>query len=175
MNKHTATVLNFNSSFPARTDDHFHADHNKLAGQHFVVLMPEAEVSNAGDFLRFLNAFRPKVILDLRLSPRLDFVGGSRRRAFHVFEEFSVQYVDVLGRLGVSCREDFLRLKDDKKPTLLRWISSDPHDDRPIVCLYDDASVVNQCEEIFRDDIQSYRQSRPATHVSQFRAGLLAL
>lgn len=175
MNKHTATVLNFNSSVSTHTNDEFPADHNMIAGEHFVVLMPESEVSNTGDFLRFLNAFRPKIILDLRLSPRLDFVGGSRTRAFHAFEEFAVQYIDVLGRLGVSSRDDFRYLKHDEKPKLMQWISLDTHDNRPIVCLYDDATVIDHCEEIFRDDIQSYKRSRPETYVSQFRAGLLAL
>lgn len=175
MNKHTATVLEFNSSTVDATRKLFQMSPNSDQVQHFVVLIAESEVSHTNGFLEFLSSYRPKVIFDLRFSPRLDFVGGSRRRAFRAFDELSVQYIDVLGRLGVSSREDFFSLTQEATPTLSSWIEADTHDDRPIVCLYADKAIINACEKLFKDDIRSYRQHRPETFVSQFRAGLLAL
>lgn len=175
MNKRTATVLKFTSSNAVNTNKGFQKTHDSQRAQHFVVLMAESEVTHTNGFLEFLSSFRPKIILDLRLSPRLDFAGGSRRRAFRAFEELSVQYIDVLGRLGVSSREDFFSLNQDATPTLFSWIEADNLDDRPIVCLYADETIVNECEKIFKEDIQWYKLQRPETFVSQFRAGLLAL
>lgn len=174
MNKHSATVLNFHSSLPARSNEKFDEDSRAPTKQHFLVLVQESEIAYAGQFFRFLSSFRPQVILDLRLAPRLDFVGGSRMHTFRAFHQFSVQYIDVFGRLGVLSRDDFLSLKFDEKPTLMPLIDADATDDRPLVCLFGDPTVLDRCEEVFRCDIESYIQQRPSTSVSRFRSGLLA-
>lgn len=174
MNKHTATILKFPSSTLAVANQALPTKPVKIERiRHFLVLMAESEASNKNSFFEFLSTFRPKIIFDLRQFPRLDFADGSRRRAFRIFEELSVQYIDVPGRLGISSREDFLALDQDTTPTLRSWVEADPHDDRPIVCLYTDDAVIRQFGKVFRNDIQYYKQRHPETHISQFRAGLL--
>lgn len=175
MNKYSATVLSFNSSISASINESIDNDHSPLIDPHFVVLMQESEVSNAGDFVRFLDSFRPQAILDLRLSPRLDFVEGSRTRTFRTFDRLSVQYIDVFGRLGVFSRQDLYNLECIKEKRLASFIDVTVKDDRPVVCLFDDAAVIERCEQIFKYDILSYIQNRPSTNISRFRSGLLAV
>lgn len=173
MNKHTATVLRFSSSYPVKAVERAKENSEPLNDRHFLVLMNESDVSKTGEFLRFLDSYRPKLILDLRISPRLDFVAGSRVRTFRAFGEFSVQYIDVLGRLGVYSREDFLSLKNNSSGMLDSLVHSDENDDRPMVCLFDDTEVFKRCRKIFKDDIQTYVQERSSPSVSWFRSGLL--
>lgn len=174
MNKHTATVLNFIP--PASNNKNLTLDDERgsLVTPHFLVLIDESDVSETGVFLQFLRSFRPKAVLDLRISPRLDFVAGSRARTFRTFDDLSVEYVDVLGRLDVYSRNDFLALKTHKTNILATLIDTDENNNRPVVCLFDDTEILARCRKLFKHDILSYFQSQPSTNVSWYRSGLLS-
>jgi hypothetical protein len=54
------------------------------------------------EFGRLADALCVSLILDMRTAPRLDIVAPTRLQAFNYFESRSIQYRDVLGRVGVD-------------------------------------------------------------------------
>ena len=57
-----------------------------------------------------LRRIRPRAILDLRPLPRFDFGGWDRNRVFTLFDQLTIEYVDVAVRsnLTASCVDEFL-------------------------------------------------------------------
>ena len=141
-----------------------------------VVLVRESEMSAGGaSFVRFAKVFRPECVLDLRIAPRLDFIGGSRAHAFRLFRELDIEYVDVLGRLGIASKDDFSSIDEGKSTGLARWIESQFSGERPLVCVFDDSEVLSKCRSTFSTAISSFIFGRPNTSIAQYKAGLLAL
>ncbi|MGF6540555.1 hypothetical protein OKW32_003841 [Paraburkholderia youngii] len=158
----------------------FSADRSRCSyrpvARHSVVLMRESEMSAGGaSFIRFAKDFKPGFFLDLRIAPRLDFLAGSRLQAFRLFHELDIEYVDVLGRLGIDSKEDFSSLDEAQSAELASWIESNFNDERPLVCFFDDAEVLFRCRDAFSRIIDGYIFGRPDTRVSEYKAGLLAL
>ncbi|QHI99624.1 hypothetical protein GT347_17565 [Xylophilus rhododendri] len=54
------------------------------------------------NFYHFSVGVNVGALLDMRLTPRLDFVAPSRQRAFQLLKEINVSYVDMLGRSGFA-------------------------------------------------------------------------
>lgn len=54
------------------------------------------------EFGRLVDALDVSVILDMRAAPRLDVIAPTRLQAFNYFESHSIQYRDVLGRVGAT-------------------------------------------------------------------------
>lgn len=65
------------------------------------VLLMDTNGINHAEFVRIIESMRPKWIVDVRAVPRLDTLAGSREYAFSIFHRMSIEYVDLLGRLGI--------------------------------------------------------------------------
>ncbi len=174
VNRHMSKVLRFKSSLYDEIERPFADRKGSLIDSDFFILINESDVSKNGEFVRFINMYRPKLILDLRISPRLDFVAGSRQKTFQMFDRYSIQYVDVFGRLGVYSREEFFSLKNTDSDFLPSSVIDDEGGFGPIVFLFDDKNILNRCQVFFRRDIKMYMQEKSRPNVSRFRCGFLS-
>lgn len=64
-----------------------------------VILVHEMELSSPEAFDIFIERYRPKWLLDIRVAPRMDFVAPTRTLALRTLSALNVNYVDVLGRV----------------------------------------------------------------------------
>lgn len=66
------------------------------------VFVREADILKNVSFVTLLENFKPGFLFDVRLAPRLDFFASNRITAFRTFNEFEVDYVDILGASGID-------------------------------------------------------------------------
>jgi hypothetical protein len=60
------------------------------------------------DLLDVLELSKPKLIVDMRVSPRFNIGQLTRRRFFELLRELKCQYVDLFGRMGIENVSDAL-------------------------------------------------------------------
>jgi hypothetical protein len=66
------------------------------------IFIREADILRDASFMDLLAAVRPCYLFDIRLAPRLDFVASNRSLAFRAFGHYGINYVDIIGTLGVD-------------------------------------------------------------------------
>lgn len=76
-----------------------------LPSPRLVVFGPMSGISGQ-IFLRTIEDLRPRMLVDLRVLPRFDFLGLTRAIAFRAFEEQQLAYRDITGLLRVNSRSD---------------------------------------------------------------------
>lgn len=53
-------------------------------------------------FKSIIKSIRPKIVIDLRIVPRFNYSGSTRKDTFQLFRTFGIMYYDVSGALDVS-------------------------------------------------------------------------
>lgn len=97
------------------------------------------------DIIDVFELSRPKLIFDLRIAPRFDLHGMTRRWFFDGLREYNCQYVDLLGRLGIKSIADALT-----NPALIALHSSKfleglkPPNSGPLVFFHDDDVLTDE-------------------------------
>ncbi|WP_129441258.1 hypothetical protein [Pseudomonas sp. ACM7] len=140
-----------------------------------VVLMREVEIEKNGSFADFARKFRPRCILDFRFSPRLDFFAGSRVRAFKLFDELHVEYLDIFGRAGINTNRSMEQMDDAFLKSLDHYLSNLETDGRPIILFFDNEDLLRQCKKIL-----PYAFTAPNTHhtqlnITEYKSGFLSV
>lgn len=65
------------------------------------IYLLNADFVGYSEFLKVLEEYAPKWVIDVRVVPRLDTLAHSRSRAFELFHEQRANYIDLFGRLHV--------------------------------------------------------------------------
>ena len=101
------------------------------------------EFTGMHDFYNFTSTETPRVIVDMRLAPRLDFIRPSRNQAFELFSAFDISYQDLLGRLGIN---SYICSYLEYQSIVDAFISLyDKNDSRSIVVIFDNTDFLNKC------------------------------
>jgi hypothetical protein len=66
------------------------------------LIFADWEKTSLADLIDILELSKPKVIFDLRITPRFDLETLNRKRFFGLLEQSGCQYIDLLGRLEIS-------------------------------------------------------------------------
>lgn len=140
-----------------------------------VVLMREPEMTKSGAFFEFAKKYRPCRILDLRTFPRLDFFAGSRIRAFKLFEELHIEYLDFFGRAAInpaSCNNETTTLQIVELLNL--FLTDQNQDNGPTVLFFDNDSLLQECKKCLPTSLP---QSLPTTnmHIAEYKSGFLSM
>ncbi|MFZ6710136.1 hypothetical protein [Undibacterium sp. TC9W] len=62
----------------------------------------EIDILRTNEFSFIIENIKPRWLFDVRITPRLDFVASSRAKAFKLFEQCQIDYVDIMGAIGVE-------------------------------------------------------------------------
>lgn len=118
-----------------------------------VILFVYSSSFAAGDdFLNFLNSTGPRVIADMRLVPRLDFVRPSRTQTFDLFSALGVDYRDILGRAKFL---SYAEISDGSNRLLSSFVElHSKSDQRPILALFDDSDFFDICRAYFDSEFE---------------------
>lgn len=116
-----------------------------FSASHSLMFLMTENFRTSGTFLSFLSVVEPHLILDMRIAPRLDFIGANRAQSFKVFESLKVDYKDMLGRVHINSYEEpedaYCRLWESVVAVL------DPLEirDQPVLLLFDSPLFMAQC------------------------------
>jgi hypothetical protein len=107
------------------------------------------------EFGRLADALCVSVILDMRTAPRLDIVAPTRLQAFNYFESHSIQYRDVLGRVGATSYTS-LDLQAVGSEVLA---SVNPNEPSPpgVLMLFESPAFRDACTELLEEQFEVER------------------
>lgn len=113
---------------------------------HSLMLLSATDFSNPADFVRFSSCIEVQNIIDMRMTPRLDFIGANRAQAFNLFEKLRIHYMDLLAQVNLKSYEidehEQQRLLSAVQHTLDRVTKSH----HPIVMLFDNLEFQHNCQ-----------------------------
>ena len=139
------------------------------------IFIREADILKGADFLELLVTVRPCYLFDVRLAPRLDFVASNRLMAFKAFRENCVDYVDIIGTLGLdshlsgcSMPEFWLGLVGEK-------MASFQGSTRNAVFIFDNDEVLNRSKNMLPSYIKSSFSDSIVEIISDFEKTLIAM
>src|SRR5262245_49979203 len=66
------------------------------------LLFVDVDYFSDATFREVIELSRPRWIFDMRVAPRFDNITSSRADAFLIFERYAIEYIDLLGELGVK-------------------------------------------------------------------------
>lgn len=107
---------------------------------HSLLMLMSKDFGSSDDFLRFSAATLPMLILDMRVAPRLDFIGSNRSHSFNVLKSLGIEYKDMLGRLDISSYEDSGEKYDSLWVSLIETLDAVQVSAHPVLLFFDDAS-----------------------------------
>lgn len=68
----------------------------------FAFLLADVRRLDAYAFPELLKSSRPNWIFDVRVTPRMDLLAGTRQNAFSLISSINAEYVDLFGKLGLQ-------------------------------------------------------------------------
>ncbi|MHB1122561.1 MAG: hypothetical protein ACYC0T_07535 [Ramlibacter sp.] len=104
------------------------------------------------EFGRLADALSVSLILDMRTAPRLDIVAPTRLQAFNYFESRSIQYRDVLGRVGVNSYTS-LDLQAVGSEVLASFRAGDPSPSG-VLMLFESPAFRDICTELLDREVE---------------------
>lgn len=140
-----------------------------------VVLMREPEMTKSGAFFEFAKKYQPCRILDLRTFPRLDFFAGSRIRAFKLFEELHIEYLDFFGRAAINptnCTNEATTLQIVE---LLNLFLTDQNENNgPTVLFFDNDSLLQECKKCLPNHLPK-SLTTTKMNIAEYKSGFLSM
>lgn len=116
-----------------------------FSAPHSLIFLMTEDFKTSGTFIRLLSAVESHLILDMRIAPRLDFIGVNRAQSFKVFESLNVNYKDMLGHVDINSYEE----PEDVYHRLWESIVAvlDPLEvkNQPVIFLFDSPRFMTQC------------------------------
>lgn len=164
MHSSSNNFLNRNSDFP-----------NKGNLKNYAILLNYSRINDNFEFKRLATNYRPNCIIDLRLSPRLDKFAHTRSKAFILFDENKVKYIDALGILNITSFNDFSKISSNAIETLATSINTTIHNNYPFVCLYDDTEIFNSVSNLLNSNLFKNLGATMIKNSAEFREGLLSI
>lgn len=163
------------SGIPARTLDHVRYDDRQLSlplPEPDVVIIMNVHDIRYGSFKNALNTIRPKWIFDIRATPRLDKIGGSRNIALKEFDSIGSHYVDLFGILGINNYKHVASNPFFWTPVVESFLRSSNDKFGPYFALLDDDLLINTVSKHFAASIshatgKSVTLSRLAEEISE--------
>lgn len=151
----------------------------KSRGRQDIIFVLIIERELFGDtFCGFANKFRPDFILDLRRSPRLDLLAGSRVKAFEFFNELDVKYLDVSGRAGSDLIDEVWKNEDFLSDIINRCAMKSSQGRGVITIFLDDEDSLIECQAVLTSKkVGQHNGGLPKMDmkVSHYKSGLLAI
>jgi len=131
----------------------------------YTLVFAEVSLTDAQNFRELIGSISPKWIFDIRVNPRLDRLGGSRKEVFDSFAARNIKYIDLFGHLSLS-----LDRSANMNPTFWSNIvgeilknSSAPFG--PFLFLSDDLSMIEAADPILKRDIELHLRRKISVEI----------
>lgn len=120
-----------------------------FAVPHLLVFTQTTDFNVAGLFEQFSRALNPSVLVDMRISPRLEFIGATRSQTFDYFKSMQIDYKDVFGKVGITSYAD----AEEKHVAISKAVAEILERAKPSDCsvlfFFDDPGFMSRCRRIF--------------------------
>ncbi len=148
---------------------------NKGNLKNYAILLNYSKINENFEFKRLATNYRPNCIIDLRVSPRLEKFAHTRSRAFTLFDENEIKYIDALGILNITSFTDFSKISSNAIEALATSINKIIHNNHPFVCLYDDTEIFNSISNLLNSNLFKNLGATMIENSAEFREGLLLI
>ncbi|MBS0251607.1 MAG: hypothetical protein JSR78_11160 [Proteobacteria bacterium] len=120
-----------------------------------VVLAHVESLSHLKKFSAALDWIGPKWIIDVRSTPRLDVLGGSRSHAFHMFEMRRINYVDLFGQLGIGSDRSYKARPSAWMELFGQIVKESAAPNGPFLLLFDNDDLLSSARASLPSKLQS--------------------
>lgn len=140
-----------------------------------IVLLCERELREKNEFTRFVERFRPAVLLDLRLVSTLTFIEYWGQSAQELFDALRVRYINACDRRGNLDYGDAYWTSEAFKTTLVDAIGEIYSPGTTIACLFGNRAQLRRGRANLLRAVQESTGQEPSRYVARYRSGLLAM
>lgn len=139
-----------------------------------LIFLKESEISDKEAFVRLAEKLNPLYIIDLRSVQRLDLIAGSRPRAFKLFENFKIKYLDFYGRSNYST-DDCISIENAFTSYLEHLLPDQCNYDRPFVLFFDDESLLQAMKRNLPEKLHSSKKCKTEFRIAEYKSGFLSI
>jgi hypothetical protein len=112
---------------------------------HSLMMVMASDFNSVDKFSRFISAVITNLILDMRIAPRLDFIGTNRAHSFSVLKSLNIEYKDMLGRTEIKSYEGSLEKYHHLWESLVTVLGPIQVRHQPIVLFFDNSQFMSLC------------------------------
>lgn len=149
--------------------------HSSVDLVHGAVLICEYELLERNAFREFAERLKPYALLDLRPSPSMTFIEGSRARAFDLFTELGIVYVGLSALLGKERFSPHYWTSESLRLALADWLALRHRDDGAVACLFGNRAQLRRGYPTIINALELGGRSSSPPLVSQYRSGLVSM
>ncbi len=102
-----------------------------------------------GQFADFAQGVSPRVLVDMRIAPRLDFICTTRAQTLDYLTAISVHYRDVLGKVGISSYADADERHQAIVCAVVDLLRSIEQRLGPALFFFDEPAFMQRCKRYF--------------------------
>lgn len=112
---------------------------------HTLIMLMASEFKSADGFMHFATSSMAHLILDMRIAPRLDFIGVNRAHSFNILKSLNIEYRDMLGRSGVKSYEEFASKTTHLRSSFAEVLEPIQVTPSPVLVFFDNALFMSLC------------------------------
>jgi hypothetical protein len=115
---------------------------------------------NADDFVRLLEEAKPAWLIDTRLVPRFDLPKFNRKRAFDIFNNYSIKYYDLAGLAQLRSAQESISRLNALADCIQSIIKSNETNsvDGPFAFLFDDQEILSSAIDLFPNALRTNKK-----------------
>lgn len=120
-----------------------------FAAPHLLVFTLTPDFNVAGLFQQFAQSLRPRLLIDMRMSPRLEFIGTTRSQTFDYFKSMQIDYKDVFGKVGIGGYVDAEERHQVLGIAVAQILETFEPSEGPALFFFDDPGFMSRCRRSF--------------------------
>jgi hypothetical protein len=119
-----------------------------------VLFVKESDILRNGEFSLLLDTIKPRWLFDIRITPRLDFL-ANRASAFRKFNEMNLEYVDILGSVGVSSYSSNESAPEIWGTIVISALNKPSVPMKPCIFIFDNEMILKRSERVLNSLFKS--------------------
>ncbi len=116
-----------------------------FSAPHSLMMVMAPDFNSPDNFFRFTSAVMTNLILDMRIAPRLDFIGTNRAHSFSVLKSLKIDYKDMLGRSEIRSYEGSFEKCQHLWESLVAVLDPIQVGHHPTVLFFDNLQFMTLC------------------------------
>lgn len=139
-----------------------------------LVFLKESEICDKQAFVKLAEKLNPLYIIDLRSVQRLDVIAGSRPKAFKLFDNFKIKYLDFYGRSNYK-NDDCISL-ESALTSYLEFLMPDHCEHvRPFVIFFDDDTLLQTMKQNLPERLHKSKKCINDFKIAEYKSGFLSI
>ncbi|MFB4403090.1 hypothetical protein [Pseudomonas inefficax] len=139
-----------------------------------LVFLKESEISDKQAFVKLAEKINPLYIIDLRSVQRLDVIAGSRPKAFKLFDNFKIKYLDFYGRSNYKS-DDCISIENALISYLENLLPDRCEHVRPFVIFFDDETLLQTMKQNLPERLHKSKKCINYFKIAEYKSGFLSI